>query len=60
MLSPGPLSFSIEKFAKGWVGVVLLSFLTLPSLRRGMSADPMVVALTSELNSLRQALAFAE
>jgi len=25
-----------------------------------MSADPMVVALTSELNSLRQALAFAE
>ena len=40
--------------------MVLLSFLTLPSLCRGMSADPMVVALESELNSLRQALGFRQ
>jgi hypothetical protein len=37
---------------------LLVSFLTLPSLRQGMSADPMVVALKSKLNSLLPALGF--
>jgi hypothetical protein len=37
---------------------LLVSFLTLPLLQQGMSTYPMVAALKSELNSLRQAFGF--